>query len=165
VNIAGKSATGADVNLSTLLDPADIEKVLAHPDMVVAGDFAGLLRETGINTNKKLLQKLVSRITQRVLTEPVLVANGATDLQVRLQNTASDSVPREVKQATPFVPTPSQVELCVCGIQEPDLWKFFLGKYDIGNNHNHLEISLIALTSRRYERKDCIKESPGLCTM
>ena len=78
---------------SPLLTECDIQKVLAHPDMVTRGDVGGILRMTGLFSSARSLQDLVTRIMLRTKTDAILNSAGASRLLARLRTTASALAP------------------------------------------------------------------------
>jgi hypothetical protein len=62
--------------------------VLKHPDMIMRGDVAGILRTTGILTDKPRLKLLVTRVTDEVKTSLLL----QNTCMVQLQSTLREKI-------------------------------------------------------------------------
>ena len=87
------------VELSPLQTTAELNRVLAHPQLVARGDAAGIARETGIVTSVKRLQKLAARIASVARARALLEAHGVQNLQNRVRATDGGLAPMDVVDA------------------------------------------------------------------
>ena len=80
-----KSLGARAMEPSVLRTEAEVQKVLAHPLLVVRGDAAGIARATGIVTTTKRLQQLARRIAVETRARQLLSLHGERALQARVR--------------------------------------------------------------------------------
>ena len=103
----GKGLVAQAVELSLLRTKAELDKVLAHPLLVVRGDAAGIAREMGVITSGKRLQKLAARVASEARARALLEAHGIKNLQGRNRVTDGGRAPMEVEDAPAAPPLPT----------------------------------------------------------